>query len=521
MTTAEKLYQEALALDKEGNAERALTLYLGAAELGYVPAQLNAGVAYLCGRGAAQDYKTAVFWLEKAAAQNNASAIANLAYCCSNGFGVARDEARALELYRTAANLGDSAASRQYALLQSRLSGAAPAAAPAPAAQASPAAPAAPVRRRRPAQPAPQSAAESPELDKIFGQIFSAENVPTVSTDVHLSGPQNATTVVTVYVPQFGRSAQVCIPNSIEPDKTVTISADLNAAMNGINSPLRVHVVNVTRAGAPAAQPAPQRTQTAAPVRQPAQQSAQAAPVRQPAQQRTQTAQTAAPAAMPADIKKKIRAFKFRIYLRPVLVLLCTIAFVLSMLALFALSALFPDKPIPPMLGNLIGVGFSGGFILVFFAWFFPWVLGRYPKPGFFKTRKIMRHLEKRRLLEKAVVEMETCQLTAFGDKMCLSDHFLFPKKKNGIIIPCDELLWLYAEYSRRRHYGHLMLGTKYWGVMGLSGARGGKKYSQIINASGHALQKRCPGILMTDTKENRKKYFELKKKYKQLGKQY
>lgn len=538
MTTAEKLFQDALALDKEGHAERALTLYLGAAELGYVPAQLNAGVAYLCGRGAAQDYRTAISWLEKAAAQNNAPAIANLAYCYSNGFGVAKDDARALELYRTAANLGDSAASQQYALLQSRL--AASAAPAAPAASAAPAAPAAPARRRRPAQPAPQSAEEDQALDKILGQLFSAENVPTVSTDVQLSGPLNATTVVSVFVPQFGRSAQVCIPNSIEPDKTVTISAALNASMNGINSPLRVHVTRVTRAEgtAPAAQPASQRTQAAAPVRQTAQQNTQAAspasqpapqrtqaaaPVRQPAQQNTQApaSKSAQTAAAPADIKKKIRALKFRIYLRPVLVLLCILAFVISMLTLFALSAIFPDQPIPPMLGNLIGFGFSGCFIPVFFSCFFPWIIGRYPKPGFFKTRKIIRHLEKRGLMEKAVIEMETCEPVMFGDRMCLSDNFLYAKKKNGLIIPCDEIVWLYAEYSRRRHYGHLMLGTKYWGLIGQSGARGGKKYSQIINASGHAMQKRCPGILMTDTKENRKKYFELKKEYKQLGRQY
>ena len=133
MTTAEKLFQDALVLDKEGQAERAFTLYLGAAELGFVPAQLSAGVACMSGRGTAQNYEMAVFWLEKAAAQNNACAIANLAYCYCNGYGVARSETKALELYRAAANLGDSNASRQYDLLRSKLAGSAssPAAAPA------------------------------------------------------------------------------------------------------------------------------------------------------------------------------------------------------------------------------------------------------------------------------------------------------------------------------------------------------------------------------------------------------
>ena len=92
MTTAEKLYAEALALDKEGNYEKALTMYTAAAELGYVPAQLSTGVAHLCARGTAQDYKSAVYWLSYAAEQNNASAISNLAYCYLNGYGVEKDE---------------------------------------------------------------------------------------------------------------------------------------------------------------------------------------------------------------------------------------------------------------------------------------------------------------------------------------------------------------------------------------------------------------------------------------------
>lgn len=509
MTTAEKLFQDALVLDKEGQAERAFTLYLGAAELGFVPAQLSAGVACMSGRGTAQNYEMAVFWLEKAAAQNNACAIANLAYCYCNGYGVARSETKALELYRAAANLGDSNASRQYDLLRSKLAGSASSPAAAPAAAAKPAA-----RRRRPPRPAAESSAEDPELDKIIGQVFSPENpgIPTVSVDVHQTGPQSASTVVSVFVPEFGRSAKVSIPNSIAEGQTITFSAAVNAAANGINSPLRIHVGKITRAenAAPAGQAAPQRTQAAAaPVRQAAPQQAQAsaAPARQAA------SQSAQPAIAPDELKKKIRTLKFRIYLRPVLILLATLAFVASTVAVFVLATFFPKMPIPPMLGNLLGIGFSVCFIPVFFAWFFPWVIGRYPKPGFFKTRRIIRHLEKRKLMEKAVLEMETCTLVPFGDKMLLSDSFLFPKKKNGVIIPCDEILWMYAEYSRRRHYGHLMLGTKYWGVMGLTGARGGKKYSEIINSSGHAMQRRVSGILLTDTKENRQKYKQLRKK--------
>ena len=472
MTTAEQLYQQAAALDKEGQADKAITLYTGAAELGYVPAQLRTGVAYLSGKGTAQDYQKAVYWLQKAADQNNASAISNLALCYSNGYGVAKDEQKAMALYQKAANLGDTTASKQFDLLQKK-SGASAPHTPSATAEAAPA--------------ASGSSASSGNANDFISKIFSMADqaVPTVDLAVQLSGPENASTTVSVYVPEFKRSVSVKIPNTIAQGQSLMISAATNAAATGINSPLKVHITKVTRVATPQA------------------------PVMQQAPQAAQVRSTLTP----EEIRQKVKAYKRRVYVRPVINLIATLWFILSAAALFVLSAVFPDVRMPQYVHNLIGSGFSIGFILVFWFWFLPWIIGRYPKAGFFKTRKILRHLEKRKLLEKAVVEMETCTLSDFGDRMCLSDHFLFYKKKNGIIIPCDEILWLYEEYAKPRFYGHLMLGTKHWGIMGLSGAMYSKNYAEIINAGARALQHRVPGLMMGSAKGTRKKYDSLRAK--------
>ena len=153
----------------------------------------------------------------------------------------------------------------------------------------------------------------------------------------------------------------------------------------------------------------------------------------------------------------------------------------------------------------------------LFFFTFFPYIIGWVPDPGFFKTRKILKHLENRNLLEKALIEMETCELVPFGDKMVLSNHFLFPKKKNGILLPCDELLWVYGDFSNSRQVGYLTLGTEKWGIMPISyikayrGSR--KKCEPKIAAAIQALQRRTPSIMVGETRENSKLYFEMTKK--------
>ena len=339
------------------------------------------------------------------------------------------------------------------------------------------------------AQPQPETdrpAAGEVDINALFGDLFGAakENIPTVSLQVTLVGPQTAATAHTVFVPEFNRTVRVNIPNSVAQGQTVSISAGTNAAMNGVNSPLNVRITAVKRMAAPSAAPQP------------------TAPRPAPA---------SAPAARPiADIEQKVKAFKRRVYIRPVISLVFSVYFLVSLVGLFVLMGMFPDGGAPELLMNVVGVGFSLGFLPVFYFKFLPYIVGRYPDPGFFKTLKIMRHLQKRKLMEKAVTEMETCRLVPFGDKMCLSDSFLFPKKKNGIVIPCDELLWVYGSYSHRRGSGYLMLGTRYWGLQCYSRIRGSKQYSQSIDATLRAVQERNPAAMVGEKLENRKKYFHI-----------
>lgn len=495
MTTAEKLYQDALALDKEGQPEKALTLFAGAAELGYAPAQMCAGVAYLSGRGVQPDCETAVYWLKQAAAQQNACAIRHLAYCYENGLGVAKDEAYALNLYRQAAGLGDSQAFSQAIALRTKLEG---------APQAAPAAPA--PRRRRAAmqtaqadpvpQDAPQTAQDVPAAQaapasdaagEMIHELFHAETVgvPVVSAQVELSGAPDAMTCVTLFVPQFGRSIKANIPNSTEPGQTVTISAGVNAALNGVDSPLKIRITGVTRAQ--------QASQPAAPAAQ---------------------AKSAKPKAAKADpvIRAKVKAAKRRIYTLPFILMLCTLYFLISVAVLLVMPQLPKEVKLPPMLMNVLSAGLVIGFYPMFIFYVFPLLRGRTPSPGFFKMRRIIRHLEKRGLMEKAVMEIESCSPTPIGDKMCLSEHFYFAKKKNGVIIPCDEILWSYTDFSRRKGCGYIHTGTKHWGVLCLSGIPGRKNYERLAEPTLGALAHRNPSMLIHHSRENFKTYRQLVK---------
>lgn len=121
MTTAEKLYLEALEADKLQQHEKSFTLYSGSAELGLPAAQCNLGVSYLRGRGTQRNDQMAFYWFQKAADQDHAIALANLAFCYRNGRGVSADPYRALALYRKAADQGYKAASDSYTELLEEL----------------------------------------------------------------------------------------------------------------------------------------------------------------------------------------------------------------------------------------------------------------------------------------------------------------------------------------------------------------------------------------------------------------
>ena len=138
MATAVDLYNDALDFAEKQEYEKAYAFYNTAAELGYVPAQINLAIAYLKGQGVAQNDQAAFTWLQKAAAQNHPVAISNLGFCYSNGRGVAVDKQRALALYKQAADMGNEMGSKNYKALYEDLYGVAPVNTPAAPAQPTP-----------------------------------------------------------------------------------------------------------------------------------------------------------------------------------------------------------------------------------------------------------------------------------------------------------------------------------------------------------------------------------------------
>lgn len=138
-------------------------------------------------------------------------------------------------------------------------------------------------------------------------------------------------------------------------------------------------------------------------------------------------------------ITEKAASLKKRIYRQPIICLVALIACVISLLI-----AKFTElKPI----------------LIIFFVGFFPAVFGLFRILYFIKLKKVTTYLDENEILGKAAFEMENCELVPFGDKACLSDNFLFLKKKVGLVIPCDEILWVYTSYLKRYH--SLMIGTK------------------------------------------------------------
>jgi TPR repeat protein len=84
--------------------------YEKAADNDDASAMANLGVLYANGQGVAQDYAKAREWYEKAADNDDASAMANLGVLYANGQGVAQDYAKARDWYEKAAAKDDSTA---------------------------------------------------------------------------------------------------------------------------------------------------------------------------------------------------------------------------------------------------------------------------------------------------------------------------------------------------------------------------------------------------------------------------
>ena len=84
------------------DASEAVRWYRLAAEQGNAEAQLGLGVAYIVGRGVAQDASEAVRWYRLAAVQGNVAAQVNLGVMYEGGRGVTEDKAEAMAWYRRA-----------------------------------------------------------------------------------------------------------------------------------------------------------------------------------------------------------------------------------------------------------------------------------------------------------------------------------------------------------------------------------------------------------------------------------
>ncbi|KAF9901474.1 hypothetical protein EC991_006092, partial [Linnemannia zychae] len=86
--------------------QSAMEWYIKAANQGHAEGQNSIGFMYHNGQGVPQDYAAAIEWYRKAADQGLAAAQINLAYMYLHGLGVPQDYSAALDWYHKAANQG-------------------------------------------------------------------------------------------------------------------------------------------------------------------------------------------------------------------------------------------------------------------------------------------------------------------------------------------------------------------------------------------------------------------------------
>ena len=108
MTTAEKLYNEAMQYHKNQKHEVAFTLFSAAAEQGHMNAQFKVGYAYDAGQGIAQNYSKAAYWYEKAATQGHRTSQYNLGILYQFGRGVSQNYNTAFKWFMKSAQQGDA-----------------------------------------------------------------------------------------------------------------------------------------------------------------------------------------------------------------------------------------------------------------------------------------------------------------------------------------------------------------------------------------------------------------------------
>ncbi len=86
---------------------RAMAAYKVGGEGGDVLCQYQVGTMYFLGQGVDVDYKQALPWIEKAAAQDYPKAVGQLGGMYCNGQGVTPSWRRAREYYERATELGN------------------------------------------------------------------------------------------------------------------------------------------------------------------------------------------------------------------------------------------------------------------------------------------------------------------------------------------------------------------------------------------------------------------------------
>ncbi|TDR30729.1 tetratricopeptide repeat protein [Hydromonas duriensis] len=90
---------------------KAMSLYKSAANKGVSDAMVGYGGFFLRGDGVKKNYKTALFWFEKAAKLNDPNGLYSLGVMYQNGLGVAKkDMKKARFFWKQAADLGDKLA---------------------------------------------------------------------------------------------------------------------------------------------------------------------------------------------------------------------------------------------------------------------------------------------------------------------------------------------------------------------------------------------------------------------------
>jgi hypothetical protein len=90
-----------------GDPNKAIDLYLKAANQGYAKAQCQLGYMYTDGTGTRKDYGQAVYWLRQAADQDDLGGQAALAAMYKNGHGVKQSDEDAMFWFSKSADQGD------------------------------------------------------------------------------------------------------------------------------------------------------------------------------------------------------------------------------------------------------------------------------------------------------------------------------------------------------------------------------------------------------------------------------